>query len=364
MQPELSIIVPTYREAENIAQLAPAIVAALNPLDLRWEIIVVDDDSDDDIAAVCERLAAEGVPLRLVVRTDERDLSTAIVHGFQQSQAPFLAVMDADLSHPPAALPEMLRRLRDGADFVLGSRFTAGGDISRDWPLHRRIASRVAALPAALITKVSDPMSGYFAIRRPCLEQAAPLRPVGYKIALELIAKCPLNRIEEVPIRFSDRKLGESKANLKQAVLYLRHLRRLYHHVHPNWSETFHFFSVGASGLVVDIVVFLSLIHGLDTHIVAAKTLSFIAAAVSNWFLNRHYSFVRAEKHAPSQQLPKFLAVSAIGMGVNVVLFWQLTMLSPWFKAHPLVALLIATVVTSAWNFLASKLLVFKTAFR
>lgn len=364
---DVSVVVPTYCEADNIALLAPRVAAALEPLkplNIGWELVIVDDDSRDGTDVVCEKLVAEGLPVRLIVRTDERDLSTAVVHGFNQARGRILIAMDADLSHPPEALPDMRRRIDDGADFAIASRFTAGGAISDDWPWWRLLASRVAALPAAPITKVSDPMSGFFAVSRRCFEQAAPLRPIGYKIALELLAKCPVKDVAEVPIRFTDRQIGKSKVSLKQAFLYLRHLRLLYHHVYPNWSETLHFLSIGATGVVVDIAAYLLLVHSLDVHHVSAKALSFVAASVSNWALNRRYSFVRAEKPPLSQQLPKFLAVAAIGAMFNVALYWLLTTLSAWFSAHRLAALLVATVVTSAWNFLASKLLVFKTAFR
>lgn len=364
MQTALSIVVPTYKEADNIALLAREIDAALKPLDIAWELVVVDDDSGDGIDAACERLVAEGIPMRLIVRTDERDLSTAVLHGFDHAQGDILVAMDADLSHPPSALPEIYRQLTTGADFAIGSRFVAGGNIAKDWPLWRWMVSRATALLAAPITRISDPMSGYFAIRRDCYERAAPLCPIGYKIALELIAKCPINRVAEVPIFFNDRRFGKSKANLKQGLLFLRHLRRLYHHVYPNWSETTHFLSVGLTGLLIDIAFYLLLRDVFGIHHIAAKALSFSTAAVSNWMLNRRYSFVRAEKHNPFAQLPKFFAVSLIGAVINVTLYWQLTAHFAWFATHPIVALCIATVCTSAWNFIASKTLVFKTAFR
>ena len=147
--------------------------------------------------------------------------------------------MDADLSHPPEALPQMLQTLETGADFVIGSRYIAGGSTS-DGGCLRWLNSRAATLLARPLTSVRDPMAGFFALKRSTFENGCAFNPVGYKIGLELIIKCRCKRVVEVPIHFEHRRYGESKLTLKQQFLYLRHLRRLYGFKYGGWTKSVH----------------------------------------------------------------------------------------------------------------------------
>lgn len=361
--PYLSVVIPTYREADNIPVLIREIATVMDAAKLRWEAIIVDDDSDDDTRQICEELAAQSLPLRLIVRTDERDLSTAVLCGFDAARGDILSAMDADLSHPPASLPALCEAVTAGADFAVCSRFVDGGEIKSDWPLWRHLVSRASALIARPVARVSDPMSGFFAIRKDCYRQAESLNPIGYKIMLELLVKCPVKQAVEVPILFRNRERGKSKAGLKQGIRFLRHLRRLYHHRYPTTSETVHFLAVGGGGMVVDILFYLFFTRVTGIYHVTAKALSFVAAAIFNWILNRRYSFVRAERYNPLHQLVRFLSVASIGALINITTYWQLTTHWEWFNSHKLAAILVAVLLTSVWNFLASKILVFKTVF-
>src|SRR5262249_50588976 len=147
-------------------------------------------------------------------------------------------VMDADLSHPPERLPDLVTTLQsEGTDFVIGSRYVPGGGTDENWGLFRWLNSKFATLLAWPLTSTHDPMAGFFAIRRSTFESAAPLDPIGYKIGLELIVKCRCRTIKEVPIRFRDRMLGKSKLSLKEQLNYLRHLRRLYDFRFGGWAQ-------------------------------------------------------------------------------------------------------------------------------
>lgn len=223
----LSVIVPAYREAENLPVLVPRVCAALAEAGLRGEIIVVDDNSPDDTPAVCEALARR-YPLRLEIRRNERGLSSAVIHGMKQASGELLVVMDADLSHPPEVVPKLVRALEEGADFVIGSRYVTGSSVAGDWGILRWLNSRVATLLARPLTAVADPMAGFFALRRSQFEQARALDPIGYKIGLELIVKCGCTDVRELPIRFENRLHGTSKLTLREQVNYLLHLSRLY----------------------------------------------------------------------------------------------------------------------------------------
>lgn len=224
----ISIVVPTYKEAENLPHVTKAIANAFAGRDWQYEILFIDDDSRDGSEEICARLS-ETDPVRIVVRKGERGLATAVIHGIEISAGDIVVVMDADLSHPASAIPEMVERLQTGqSDFVLGSRYVEGGTIHDDWSLFRKLNSIIPSLLARPLCHLEDPMSGFFAIRRSDMPESSLLSPIGYKIALEIFVKGKFQQASEVPIHFADRQYGESKLSLKEQLNFLRHLVRLY----------------------------------------------------------------------------------------------------------------------------------------
>lgn len=232
-KPELSIIVPTFREAPNIPILVREISEAMEHVLPGWELIIVDDNSRDGTEDACSSLRRQGFPLKLVVRKNERGLATAVLEGFTRARAPVIVVMDADLSHQPTTIPLLYDTIKQGADFVMGSRYIPGGGTDHKWTVYRYINSKIATLLARPLVNVSDPMSGFFALSRTLLGRCEDISAVGYKIGLEILVKCKPKNLKEVPIQFRTRVLGESKLSIKQQLLYLRHLRRLYIY---NWN--------------------------------------------------------------------------------------------------------------------------------
>jgi len=234
----ISIVVPTYREAANLGPLAEAVDEALSGAGHEYELLFIDDDSQDGSAEICARLS-ERLPVRIVVRKGERGLATAVIHGISMASGGIVVVMDADLSHPASAIPAMIERLERGeSDFVLGSRYVEGGSIHDEWSVFRRLNSVIPSLLAKPLCPLKDPMSGFFAIRRSEMPDADHLSPIGYKIALEIYVKGDFNRPSEVPIHFSDRQHGESKLSLKEQLNFLRHLVRLYVYKLHHGAET------------------------------------------------------------------------------------------------------------------------------
>lgn len=225
----VSIIVPTFREAKNIPELIRRI-AEVDFGQRSREVILVDDNSQDGISEVV-RILQESYPwLRLLVRLGPKSLSAAAMEGFQSARHSLVLLMDADLSHPPQKIPEMLDHLANPAvDFVIGSRYVQGGSADELWPVTRRFTSRLAALLAQVLIsrRVKDPLSGFFALRKSALTRCDHLRPIGWKIGLELMLKCRSKNIKEVPIHFSERLHGKSKFNFRVAYDYLRHVQRL-----------------------------------------------------------------------------------------------------------------------------------------
>ena len=226
----VSIVVPTYKEAENLPVLTERLFATLADANIAGELIIVDDDSRDGTIEVVEQLAGAH-PIRLITRTEERGLSSAVLRGFAEARHDILLCMDADLSHPPEAVPDVIGPIAGGdAEFCIGSRYTEGGVTKEDWGLLRKINSWGATLLAKPLTSARDPMAGFFCLRRATLERAtqAGLNPVGYKIALEIMVKGRCRPVREVPIAFSDRLHGDSKLTFRQQLLYLKHLVLLY----------------------------------------------------------------------------------------------------------------------------------------
>jgi len=225
---KISIVVPTYREAQNVDILTRRIHKTMTEYNISYEIIFVDDDSQDGIEEIISNLFAEGLNVRLIQRKNERGLSTAVLRGFSESEGEILVCMDADLSHPPESIHVMINEIiKDKADFVIGSRYVHGGSTDYKWTIYRRINSKIATLIAKPFTTAKDPMSGFFAIPESAYKRGNSFNPIGYKIALELIVRCRCEKVLEVPIHFSERKYGKSKLTIKEQLNYLMHIKRL-----------------------------------------------------------------------------------------------------------------------------------------
>ncbi|MEK6620194.1 MAG: polyprenol monophosphomannose synthase [Chloroflexota bacterium] len=215
----ISVVVPTYNEAATVPQLAARLAAALPGR--QWELVVVDDGSPDGTADVAERLAPR-LPLRVVRRPGKLGLASAVIDGFRAARGDLLVVMDADLSHPPEVVPALVDAVVAGADLAVGSRYVAGGG-TVDWPLRRRVVSRVACLMGNALVPVRDATSGFFALRRDVIE-GVRLDPIGFKIGFEVIARGKYRRVVEVPYTFRDREHGRSKFGTREIGNYLLQL--------------------------------------------------------------------------------------------------------------------------------------------
>jgi putative flippase GtrA len=219
----VSIVIPTYNEKENIQKLIPMIFQVLRKNRIKGEVIVVDDNSPDKTGKAAEQMGKK-FPVKVVHRKGKLGLSSAVIEGFKIAKGDVLGVMDADLSHPVEALPEMVKSL-EKYEMTVGSRHVPGGGIER-WPLHRRALSKSAILMAKPLTSLKDTTSGYFMIRREVLE-GPELNPKGFKICLEIAVKSGA-KLKEVPIMFRDRAHGESKLGGNVMWDYIVHLKDLY----------------------------------------------------------------------------------------------------------------------------------------
>jgi dolichol-phosphate mannosyltransferase len=228
----IAVVVPAYKEAQNITPLTERLFAALKNCCL----IIVDDNSCDGSKEIVDKLSKK-YPIEILVRTKERGLSSAVLHGFNYAaKKPLvetLVCMDADLQHPPESLPDMIAALSK-EKFAIGTRYAGNNSIDKNWPLYRRVISGTARLMARPLTPLSDPMTGFFAIEKNLYLKSAHLaNPIGFKICLELYVKCNVKSHAEVPIVFGVRAAGESKLSGKVIINYVKHLIELYWHSMP-----------------------------------------------------------------------------------------------------------------------------------
>jgi len=356
----ISVIIPTYKEVENIPHIAKAVNDALVAADMHYELIFVDDNSRDGSSEAVAELE-NVLPVRMHLRVDERGLSSAVLHGIEYSENDYVVVMDADLSHPATAIPEMINLLDSGAsDFVVGSRYAEGGTIHEGWNLFRQINSKLPSLLVIPLTPIKDPMSGFFAFKRKDMPPADRLSPIGYKIGLEIYVKGKFTKSAEVPIHFSERKFGESKLSFKEQLYFLRHLRRLYQHRYPTWTEFVQFGLVGSTGVVIDLAIYLAVQSFFSIDHKTARAYSFVGAASWNWALNRVITFTNRQKMPKRIQLPAFVLTSTLGFSVNWGSYVMLTDYVPFFSENRIPALLIGVLLGMGLNFMAARLFVFR----
>lgn len=349
----ITVVVPTYREVENIPLLVERLGVQRAALGNRLDVLFMDDDSRDGSAELVQGLGLDWV--RLITRRSDRGLSQAVLDGLRRATGDVLVVMDADLSHPPEVLPSMLERLRGGADFAVGSRFVAGGTTDDEWGLLRWLNSRIATLMAFPLTRVADPMSGFFMLRKSTFESRSNYNPVGYKIGLELLVKCDCKIVEEVPIHFTDRQLGESKLSLREQLLYLKHVRRLYTYKFSMWTQLVQFLAVGASGLVVNLLL-LTLFLSFGMNVKLAPIPAIFLSMVWNFSLNRRFSFSSSDRQPILRQFMAFVSACSFGAVVN----YLVTLFVLGFARSPQLAATVGVVAATGFNFAASRLLVFK----
>jgi dolichol-phosphate mannosyltransferase len=358
---KLSLVLPTYNEGNNIQEMVRILSKLLDsqiPGD--YELIVVDDDSPDRTWEIAAQLLPDCPQLRVMRRTEERGLSTAVIRGWQAAQGEILAVIDADLQHPPEVLLQLLQEMERGADLATASRHVEGGGVS-EWSALRRFLSRGAQVLGLLILpevigRLSDPMSGYFMVSRNAIA-GKTLSPVGYKILIEVAARGRVRWIAEVGYMFRERQAGESKVTWKQYVEYLQHLLRL----RLSRSARFlQFCLVGLSGVVVDMgmLYLLSDPTTLGLPLTRSKIVAAELAIINNFLWNDFWTFRDISRLQPGKRqrlkrLVKFNLICLAGLIINVLIL-NLLFNQLGFRYLPYgryLANLVAIAIVTVWNF-------------
>ncbi len=351
-----SLIIPTYNECKNVKIIVEKLSQLLDgsiPGD--YELIVVDDDSRDRTWELALSLTPDYPQLRVMRREHERGLSTAVIRGWQVARGEVLGVIDADLQHPPETLLQLLAEIKRGADLAAASRHVVDGGVS-DWSVVRRFLSRGAqtlglVILPGVVGRVSDPMSGYFIVRRSCIA-GKTLNPVGYKILIEVLGRGDIRWIGEVGYVFQERQEGESKVTWKQYIEYLRHLLILRLARWP-MGKFLRFGVVGFSGVFVNMGVLYVLRHSLNLELTRSLIIAAELAIISNFLWNDLWTFGDISKRQPGnrqrlKRLLKFHTICLIGLIVNVLL---VNLMFNIFGMNEYLANLIAIALVTLWNF-------------
>lgn len=353
---KFSLVLPTYNEIDNIEKIVKILTQLLDSIiPHQYELIVVDDDSPDLTWKTALTLTRTYPQLRVMRRTKDKGLSQAVIRGWQVAEGKILGVIDADLQHPPEILLQLWQELARGADLALASRHVEGGGVS-EWNLTRRFLSRGAQMLGLIIlpevlSKVSDPMSGYFLVRREVIANKL-LSPVGYKILIEVVARGKIPWIAEVGYVFREREAGESKVTWKHYVKYIQHLLRLRFSL---WqiARFIRFGVVGFSGVFVDMGVFYLLRAILGLGLTRSAMLSAEVAIVNNFLWNDLWTFgdISRRQKGWKRQFKRFIKFNIIclaGLIINVLI---VNLLYNVFSFNEYLSKLIAIAIVTIWNF-------------
>ena len=351
-----SLIVPTYKEAKNVPKIVDKLSTILDTeMPGEYELIIVDDNSPDGTWEIAQNLMSEYPQLRVMRRIEERGLSTAVIRGWQVARGEVLGVIDGDLQHPPETLLQLWGEIKRGGDMAVASRHVEGGSVS-DWSIVRRFLSRGAQtvgliLLPGVIGRVSDPMSGYFMVRRKCLI-GCTLSPLGYKILIEVLARGRVPWIGEVGYQFEEREHGESKVTAKQYIDYLRHLLRLRLSLGPI-GRLLRFGVVGFSGVFVDMAVFYLLRSHLELGLTRSTILSAEVAIFNNFLWNDLWTFGDIARRQPGnrQRLRRFLKFNMVCLAGIILQTLLVNLFVNIFGMNEFVAKLVAIASVTFWNF-------------
>jgi dolichol-phosphate mannosyltransferase len=349
----LSIIIPTFNERDNVRAITDRIRAVLQDTGWKYEVWFI-DDSLDDTPVTLAALAAAYAEVHYVHRERERGLGTAVVEGFKRSGGEFLVVMDADLQHPPELIPTILKRLQEGVDVVIPSRFVPGGSdggLNAFRKLVSWTARTIGRLAIRRLRAISDCTGGYFGLRRSVIE-GVDLDPVGWKILMEVLVKGRYQTVHEIPYTFHARDAGESKMSLREQWNYLRHVVKLVASS-PEDRRFYLFCLVGGLGVIVNLLVMTVLVYGLHWHGARPSIVASLVAMVHNFIWNDRVTWKGHAHPVPwrrALQPPLFIMISTVSVAVTA-LFAEMFLRLHW---NELVGQLAGIAVGTVWSFTAN----------
>jgi len=373
---QISIIIPTYNESQNILQILKSIKDNL-PKNFITQAIVVDDNSPDGTGKIVEDYLKNikkmaDYTIEIIHRKAKDGLGSAILKGIQHASGDTIVVMDCDFSHPPQIIPKLIESIKKYQyDIAVASRYIKGGKI-QGWSLKRKFMSKFATLIAkkGLGIDTKDPMSGFFAFKRNIIKELN-IDAIGYKFLLEILVKTKDVNIKEIPYTFQDRKLGSSKLSIRTVFDYYRSVWKLYRYGKPLEKQekrssvkllykAGRFYTVGASGFIVNYMISLLLTGGVsDLWYLHANVIGIIVSITTNFILNKTWTFgdrdFRVKKTI--SQYGKFALFSSLGALVQLGMVYFLVDSNE--ISYPL-ALILAVMTAAFGNFVLNKKFTFK----
>jgi len=359
---DLTVIIPTFKEEANIRNIITEVDAVFKQNNLNGEILVVDDNSPDGTILIVNEIKKQMVNVNIFVRLADHGLSQSVAEGFFHASSDIFIVIDADLSHPPSLIPVMYSEIMDGNDIVIGSRYMEGGGIKK-WPIKRRIISLGATfLGRLLFPDITDPVSGFFAIRKSVVIRA-PLKPRGYKILLEVLGKGEWKKDKEIPFEFVDREIGSSKLKLKTIIEYLLQVIdiALFSFSHPQsaawkeWKKIFKFGLVGISGILVNMSVLWYLTEFVGLYYLVSSLFAIELSIINNFIWNDLWTFKSGVLHKRSSRLQRLITFHVISVGGLVINWGVLYLLTSVVGVYYLIANLIGILLAFGWNFMMNR---------
>jgi dolichol-phosphate mannosyltransferase len=358
---DFTVIIPTLNEEAIIGCTIQNVQETLKKENLNAEILIVDDNSSDNTIVIVDQLQANRRNISLIIRQQDHGLSQSIMEGFGKAASPVFIVMDADGQHPAEQIPELYRKINEGNDIVIGSRYMNRGEI-KNWTYKRKVLSWGATFLARLFfPNITDPVSGFFAVRKEVVFNA-PLKPQGYKILLEVLGKGHWERAEEIPFTFGSRESGSSKLSEKTIVEYAKQVIGIAVFAIKNKDSTAYteiqraikFMVVGLSGMMVNIGLLFYLTEFWGIYFLFSGMISIECSIITNFFLNDVWTFGenKENKHRWGMRLVLFQVVSLGGVILNLSLLYVLT---TGFGIYYLVSSLIGIFCAFFWNFLVNR---------
>ena len=349
---EVSIIIPTYNERENLPLLFQRVGESLKGV--KYELIIVDDNSPDGTGKLAGELAKKFKNLKALHRKEKKGLASAVVYGLKHARAPTVCVMDADLQHPPEKIPELLAEINGGADIAIASRYARKGGVKR-WGKRRRFISRGAEFLSRLtvprVQGLTDPLSGFFVFKQEVVSDAK-LNPVGFKILLEILAKGRWKKVIEVPYVFRKRIYGKSNLSFGEHFNYLRHLWRLMR-AGGEASRFLKFCLVGASGIAVNLGLLWILTEIVGLFYLVSAAFSIETSILSNFTLNELWTFRDRARSTKGilKRVAKFNLICVGGLLINLAILAALTEL---LGIYYMISALFGIVAATLWNYVMS----------
>ena len=349
---QISIVVPTYKEQENIQTLFERIFKVFKEHKIDGEIIVVDDDSNDGTEETVNKFT-ERHPVNLIVRKNEKGLASACIKGFDNAKGDIILVMDADLQHPPEKIPELISAIENGADIAIGSRHVEGGSLG-DWNIIRKTVSWGAGFLAntlfSEIKNVKDKESGFFAFKKEVIANV-DLRPKGYKILLEILVLGNYKNVKEIGFTFGLRNAGKSKLGISIIFSYIYHLITLLWH--SGKLKLFaKFCIVGLVGVGVNLGILYFLTNKLGYYYMYSGVVAIEISLLANFFMNRAWTF---KKEAENISFKKAIMMDHItrflGILINYVCLFVFT---EYFSFYYMLSMLIGIILSTGWNFVGN----------